>query len=627
MITADLLDEKHITNAFVYVEGEQLNIVSLYLNQSFGQHHKFKVVMDYDITRKSFMGNPIEHFELIGKIIDIDLQQGNDSGGAYEFRGIIEDVQMEGREGKHGYLILEGSSLTSLLERGARLDIFTDMNLQQIFEEVTDGVKSNSLSKVNKPVYNVPVNFLMQYNESDWEFLQRLSAISGETLLYTGRDLVFGKYSDWEAIEVTYDKELTHIQFGSRLLNNTFKNYQYIPTKDDTLEKESPERIENTNQYIDLAGEKAKELVRNRPVVVPASMEVEDQGALIDIVERRKINTAAKSVYIKGIAKTCAPRIGRLLTIVMPGNMSEANNLGTYRVIKVTHTIDENHRYHCEFEAIPAELQFFPTPELKMPIANSLLGVVTSNTDPEGQGRVRVEFPFAKDRVSATWMRVMSPDAGGLVGYSSNKTGVVEKNRGMIFIPEEGDQVMIGFEFGDPNRPYVMGSMFHGMNTVGGGANNHIKSIITRSGHTLEFDDADESLGITIKDRNGNFIHINSKDNNIEITALETIIMKATDIRMEASNNIEMQAEASIKADAMADIHIGAQDNIDIATESNILMKSMGDTSIDAKSKIEISGQSTKVTSASDIEMSGMDTVVKGQTTKVSGASHKIEIV
>ena len=53
----------------------------------------------------------------------------------------------------------------------------------------------------------------------------------------------------------------------------------------------------------------------------------------------------------------------------------------------------------------------------------------------------------------------------------------------------------------------------------------------------------------------------------------------------------------------------------------------MGDTSIDAKSKIEISGQSTKVTSASDIEMSGMDTVVKGQTTIVSGASHKIEIV
>lgn len=625
MATVNLLDEKHITNAFVYLEGEQLNIVSLYLEQSFGQHHKFKIVLDYDITRKSFMSNPIEHFQLIGKTIDIDLQQGKDNGEAYEFRGIIEDVHMEGREGKHGYLYLEGSSPTCLLERGERLDIFTDMNLQQVFEEVTNGVKN--LPKVNKPIYNVPINFLMQYNESDWEFLQRLSAISGETLLYTGRDLVFGKYPDWETTEVTYDKELTHIQFGSCLLNNTFKYYQYLPAKDDTLEKESPDKIEDANQYVNLAGQKADELLKNRPVLMPSLMEVEDQGALIDMTERRKVNTAAKSVYIKGTAKTCAPRIGRLITIAMPGNMSEANNLGTYRVTKVIHTIDENHRYCCDFEAMPSELEFFQTPELKMPVASSLLGTVINNADPENQGRVRVEFPFAKDRVSATWMRVMSPDAGGFVGYGGNKKGVVDKNRGFVFIPEEGDQVMVGFEFGDPNRPYVMGSMFHGKNAQGGGVENHKKSIITREGHTIELDDAEGTLGITIKDKNGNFIHIDTKGNNIEITALETMTLKATDIKIEASNNIEMRAEASIKADAMAEVHIGAQGNMDIVTESDIQIKSIGSTSAIAQSKMEISGQSTRVTSASETELSGMQTDVKGQTTKVSGGSHKIEIV
>lgn len=627
MSKANLLDEKHITNAFVYVEGEQLNIVSLYLKQSFGQHHKFKIVLDYDIVSKNFMGNPIEHFGLIGKILDIDLLQGNDNEGTYEFRGVIEDVHMEGSEGKHGYIILEGSSPTTLLERGQRLDIFTDMSLQQVFEEVTNGVKNNSLSKVNKPLYSVPISFLMQYYESDWEFLQRLSVITGETLLYTGRDLVFGKYPDWAATEITYDKELTHIQFGSRLLSNTFKNYQYLSINDETLEKESPDKVENSNQYIGLAGEKSNELVKDRPILLPSLLDIEDQGTLIDMVERRKESTAAKSVYVKGITKTCAPRIGRLLTIILPDNMSETNNLGTYRVTKVIHTIDENHRYCCEFEAIPAELHFFPTPEIKMPVANSLLGIVINNADPESQGRVRVEFPFAKDRVSAAWMRVMSPDAGGFVGYGSKKKGVVEKNRGFVFIPEEGDQVMVGFEFGDPNRPYVMGSMFHGKNAEGGGLDNYKKSIVTKEGHTIEFDDSEGTLGITIKDKNGNFIHIDTKDNNIEITALETIIFKATDIKMQASNNIEMQAESSIKADAMADIHIGAQDNIDIATESNILIKSIGDTSIEAKSKMEIAGQSTKVSSSSDTELSGMQTDVKGQTTKVSGGSHKIEII
>jgi uncharacterized protein involved in type VI secretion and phage assembly len=615
-----LIDEKHITNAFVYIEGEQLNIVSLFLDQEFGQHHRFRVVLDYDIVRNSFLGNVQEQIALIGKTLDIDLQQGNDSGGAYEFRGIIDEIYNEGQDGKHGYLVIEGSSPTNLLERGKRLDIFANMRLQEVLEEITNGIKESSLSVVNSPVYNVPLGFLMQYYESDWEFLQRLSVISGETLFYTGRDLVFGEYKDWGATEVMYDRELTHIQFGSRLIANTFTSYQYLAGKDDTIRQESPAKIENSNEYLDLAAQRAAGMITDRPVLLPPGLEVGDKGALDDMVERRKTGTAARTIYVKGIAKTCDPRIGRLITILMPEGMSENSGLGTYRIVKVRHRIDENHRYSCEFEAIPSSLKFFPAIELKMPVAGSVLATVIKNDDPDKQGRVKVEFPFAQDRVSDVWLRVMSPDAGGLAGYGNKKKGIIEKNRGMVFIPEEGDQVMVGFEFGDPNRPYVMGSMFHGKNAEGGGNNNYRKSVTTRSGSKLEFTDSEDEEKYTVilqhDDHNSFSISVEKEKGTIKIESTQDIFIKAPElIQMEAKQIVmkaeKIQAEAtdSITMVAQSMFHAESGDKYEvlaasIAEESSGEFTQKGESiAMKASSKMDIDGGGKLNVKAGNIKM------------------------
>ncbi|MDH6310039.1 type VI secretion system secreted protein VgrG [Dysgonomonas sp. PFB1-18] len=592
--SANLLDEKLITNAFVHIEGEQLNIVSLYLDQEFGQHHKFKVVLDYDIIKDSFMGNPLEQIGMIGKSLDIDLQQGRNSGGAYEFRGIIDKVYTEGREGKHGYLVIEGSSPTNLLERGKRLDIFSEMSLQQVFEEVTYAITNKAFSKYNKPVYNVPIDFLMQYYESDWEFLQRLSAISGETLFYTGRDLVFGQYKDWAATEVMYDREITHIQFGSRLLANTFTNYQYLPGMDDTITQESPATIENSNDRLNMAAQRGQDLVKKRPVIVPSALSVEDKGALDDMVTRRKTETAAQTIYVTGRAKTCAPRIGRLLTILMPDGMSESGSLGTYRIVKAKHSIDENHRYQCEFEAIPASLKFFPTPELKMPVVNSLRGTVIKNDDPDGLGRVRVEFPFAEDRQSATWMRVMTPSAGS--------SDIVNKNRGMVFVPEEGDQVMVGFEFGDPNRPFVMGSMFHGKNTEGGGINNAIKSMMFRSGIKFVFNDDEGS--VHLEDPSGSTYDFDGKG-NIAVNAVKNMnLTVGENMTIDIGENLDV----SVGKDATS--NIGGNQKTDVGETIEVSANERKE-NIDQNADINIGEKLTLMANEADMFANGGDFVIK----------------
>lgn len=607
----NLLSEKHITNAHVYIDGEKTEFVSLELEQILGEHHRFSVVLDYDRMKKPLLSNPLEQLKLIGKLLDIDLLQGADTSNVYEFRGIICDVSHEAREGRHGFLVIEGMSPTVLLERGKRLDIFSNMELKQVFDEVTAGVVNKNFSCVNQPVYSGQVAFLMQYQESDWEFLQRLSAITGETLFYTGRDLVFGEYKDWKETTVTYDEEITQVKFGSRLLPNHFTRYQYLAEKDDTIEQEAPASIENANDYINAASDGAKELTESRPFYTPVSLPVNDKGALDEMAKREKTTNAAGTIYVKGKAKTCVARMGRLLTIDMPKDMPQAKSLGTYRVIKVKHIIDQNHRYSGEFEAIPAELKFMSPMEPKIPAADSVIATVTKNVDPQGQGRILVEFPFAKDRVNETWIRVMTQDAG--LGNEE------AKNRGMISIPEIGDQVMIGFELGDPNRPYVMGSMFHGKNAEnqGGGEGNHIKTFTDKSGSYYKFNSKEGSIELFSK-KGGSKINMDGQG-NVTISTPKTITISATDINVNASNSISLKAEPG-EEDGGGTITAHADKSITVtAQEEGITIEAKEkDITVTAKSDLTVSSEDANITlqaaqqanmDAADIKIAASSTV------------------
>lgn len=125
------------------------------------------------------------------------------------------------------------------------------------------------------------------------------------------------------------------------------------------------------------------------------------------------------------------------------------------------------------------------------------------------------------------FIRMMSPDAGG--------TDQVSQNRGYVAIPEVGDQVMVGFVHNHPDRPFVMGGMFHGGVGLGGGTDNRLKSIMTRSGHKVVFTE-DESIIIT--DKSGNEIHLDTTGSNINITAPETMTLNCKNMNINVGENM-----------------------------------------------------------------------------------------
>lgn len=270
-------------------------------------------------------------------------------------------------------------------------------------------------------------------------------------------------------------------------------------------------------------------------------------------------------------------RIGEPAVISIPPTMCKRQDLGRYRIVELSHSIDANGTYTNTFKGIPASMEYIPMKNIRTPVAYSMLAEVTDNADPENMGRVQVQFAWQKSKNKTTnWIRVRSLDAG------SSET--VSKNRGFVFVPEIGDQVMVDFELGDPCRPYVSGSMFHRNNGKGGNADNHIKTIVTRSGHTIEFDDSEDSTwGITIKDKEKNTIHWNTKHKTIEILAPLKVVVKSEEIDCIASKCVKLESGDEIRLQAKNMLSINAK-NISTNAEDNY--------SLDAKT-IETTAEST----------------------------------
>ncbi len=178
-----------------------------------------------------------------------------------------------------------------------------------------------------------------------------------------------------------------------------------------------------------------------------------------------------------------------------------------------------------------------------------VIGIVTNNNDPENLCRVKVKFPWLSRDDESNWARVASPMAGN--------------DRGLTFLPEVDDEVLIAFEYGDINMPYVIGSLWNGVDKPPYGnddGNNNIRIIKSRSGHVIKLDDTEgeEKIEITDKEKK-NMIIIDIKEKKISLTSEKDIQISAPKgkVIIEAQD-IEAKATASAKIEASSTMDLKA---------------------------------------------------------------------
>ncbi|NER93778.1 MAG: phage tail protein [Symploca sp. SIO1B1] len=195
------------------------------------------------------------------------------------------------------------------------------------------------------------------------------------------------------------------------------------------------------------------------------------------------------------------------------------------------------------------------------------VGVITNNKDPEGLGRVKVKFPWLSDKDESHWARIATLMAGG--------------KRGVYFLPEVDDEVLVAFEHGDIAFPYVLGALWNGKDqppeTNQDGKNNR-RLIQSRSGHKIILDDTQGKEKIIIEDQTGkNKITIDSQNKAIAI---------------EAEQDLTITAKGKINITSFdKDIDINCK-NLSITTQENLQIDAGKNCNIKAKAKSELSSAS-----------------------------------
>jgi len=204
-------------------------------------------------------------------------------------------------------------------------------------------------------------------------------------------------------------------------------------------------------------------------------------------------------------------------------------------------------------------------------VSGVMLATVTNNEDPDQLGRVKLKFMIHEEPLESDWAPIASLMSGS--------------DKGTLFIPEVGDEVLVAFHLGHLSKPYVIGCLWNKKaKPPAKGEKNNLRKIRSRSGHELIFDDKDNAGMVTLKtskgvqvildDQNdkvsigtkndqqkvilagassgtitietsGNKVTINNKG-DVQIESMKAVTIKSTQLKLEASASMDIKANASL---------------------------------------------------------------------------------
>ena len=509
------------------------SFISLQIEQNIGKHHRFQMAVELETGSNRYVHNINSSKKWLGESIVVK------AANTPIFVGVVTNVQLHREGSDFGCIIVSGYSATYRLETAHSCFSWNDRTIGDVVKKLCEQAK---VQLELNPAFKETKDFICQYEESDFDFIRRLAHQYQEWMYFDGTKLIFGKPRKLaDPIRLEYGTTLSSLDIGLQTLARSEQVFSYHSGADREMQRMTPDLAYGHDK---LAGEafRASLGMFSKPARQHALPRISNETELVNYMGRKQAAETAETHYITAESQVPTLRVGSVISLYSSflervGNLSE-ESLGNFIIIEITHEVSQGSYYKNRFKAIPATIKALPSPKVRMPLAETQMATVLSNADPEGKGRVRVRMNWQTDGMQTGWVRVMTPDGG-----SSDD---VKSNRGFVFIPEVGDQVLLGFRHGDPARPYVMGSLFNGTTGGGGLEGNHMKSLTTRSGHTIKLNDSLSSLGITIKDIKGNSIHIDSVGDDIIINAKRNITINAGETFTVNAREMEVNIDGDI---------------------------------------------------------------------------------
>ena len=548
------------------------SFISLQIDQNIGTHHRFQMSVELETGSNRYVQNISSSKEWLGKNIVVK------AASTPIFLGVVTNVQLHREGSDFGCIIVSGYSATYRMETAHSCFSWNDTTIGDVVKKLCEQAK---VQLELNPAFKENKDYICQYEESDFDFIRRLAHQYQEWMYFDGTKLIFGKPRKLaDPIILEYGTTLSSLDIGLQTLARSEQVFSYHSGADREMQRMTPDLAYGHDK---LSGEafRASLGMFSKPARQHALPRISNETELINYMGRKQAAETAETHYITAESQVPTLRVGSVISLYSSflervGNISK-ESLGNFIIIEITHEVSQGSYYKNRFKAIPATIKALPSPKVRMPLAETQMATVLSNADPDGKGRVRVRMNWQTDGMQTGWVRVMTPDGGS----SSD----VKSNRGFVFIPEVGDQVLLGFRHGDPARPYILGSLFNGVTGKGGFAANHKKSLTTRSGSTVTFDDTAHT--ILLQTTRANKIFIDELNGTITISSAEEVNVNTKNVNINASENMNVNVGKNFT------MQVGEQSSVNIGKDSLLSINGSSVLSIMEDAKSSVSGDQT----------------------------------
>lgn len=539
------------------------------------------------------------------------------------------DVMLRVRGFDRGHRLTIGKHTCTYGDANPIAATLTDM---QIISKIAQG--AGLAPKVDMSgLTGLMYHYVMQYDQSDWDFLWTRAQMLGYQVYVDDRVLHFekaGATRNLLPIDAPADlKWGTNLsRFEPRIVSmsqvNSVSAYGWDPKSKKTVNSKSSSHSSNTAASINdpLYGSKAlvTGFIMTQTEDVVMSPVMRDNKVAKAYAGARYAEHDSQFVRASGEVAIGDPRL-------LAGTVVSIDDVGVrfggdYYITEAKHVFRRG-SYTVKFEVsgrnpytIRHLLMGHDSSSGK--INSVVIGVVTDIVDPQKQGRVKVKYPWMpKDgfsELSSNWARLATPGAG--------------KDRGVFFTPEVDDEVLIAFEQGDVNYPYVVGALWNDKDTPPTGQGQVVdmgskktnqRIVRSRSGHVIIMDDTQGQEQLIIEDKTKkNSIIIDSKTNSMTIKT-------DGDLTLDAGGKLIVKSKMDFSIDSKAKVDVKAQTMMAMEAKTGATVKA-GQSELGLQAAgVSLKGTKVDVQGTAQTAIQGAQTSVKGSAmVEIQGALVKI---
>ncbi|WP_433292388.1 VgrG-related protein [Actinoplanes sp. CA-030573] len=476
------------------------------------------------------------HFELfdkgqftIGTRIEIAFRAEGDP--MVVTTGEVTAISVEpGISGRHE-LVLTGFDLTHRLARVPK---------SRSFQRVTDADIAARIAgeyglDAEVDATGATHEYVLQAGETDYAFLRRRAARIGFDVWVSEKKFYFKKTPRSTATppKLTYGKNLS--RFSTRFSAAERSDEVEIRGWDQLGKEAITGRSDTTDPGTDApaAAEMADAARRafGRVKRNAGQFPVTDQAEADALAGSLLLRASGEEVLLRGEAAG-DPLIGAGAKVHIEGIGSRMT--GDYRVTGVEHSYGATRPYLTRFvcggkePAGLADLTGGATSDERRGWSGLVVGIVTNNDDPEKLSRVRVKFPTLSQDDESAWARLATPGGG--------------KERGLQWIPEVDDEVLVGFELDDTTRPVILGGLWNRKDAPpdpGAASGGVVKKrmLVSRKDSRLTFDDDKPQIELLL---GGTSCAIKLEKSESSVTGEQKLVVSATNVEIKATSKLSL---------------------------------------------------------------------------------------